>query len=161
LVDDQHGVSVYHKAFDAELDGYTEAMETCFVFRSIVGDREMYAKNISEFILCRCDEQNARIGTIDIKGAVKVHHPVLGASCGDGFLDFGPLSDEIGERLRLYGRPASKVNGVGAELNSPLDDTTIGLFIAENIPQRELSDHGDLVVFEVMSELARRNQNCV
>ena len=26
LVDDQRGVSVYHEAFDAELDGYTESM---------------------------------------------------------------------------------------------------------------------------------------
>ena len=154
LIDNQRGIPVYHEAFDAELDSYTEAMETCFVFRGVVRDREMYAKNISEFILHRCDEQNARTGPINIKGAVEVHHPMLGASGGDGFLDFGPLSDEIGERLRLYGRPASEVNGVGAELNSPLDDTTVGLFISENVSQRELSDHSDLVVFEVMSELA-------
>jgi len=145
---------VDHEAFDAEHDGYTKTKDTCFVFRGVVGDREMYAKNISEFILCRCDEQNARTGPIDIKGIIEVHHPVLGASGGDGFLNFGPLSDEIGERLQLYDRPASKVNGVGAELNIPLDDMTIGLFISENVSQRELSDHGDLVVFEVMSELA-------
>ena len=99
LIDNQRGIPVYHEAFDAELDGYTEAVETCFIFRGVVGDQEIYAKNISEFILCRCDEQNARTGTIDIKGAIEVHHPVLGASGGDGFLDFGPLSDEIGERL--------------------------------------------------------------
>jgi len=37
LVDDQRGVSVYHEAFDAELDGYTESVETCFIFGSIVG----------------------------------------------------------------------------------------------------------------------------
>ena len=86
---------------------------------------------------------------------------MLGASGGNGFLDFGPLSDEIGECLRLYGRPASEVNGVGAELNSPLDDTAVGLFVAENVPQRELGDHGDLVILEVMVELTRRDQNSV
>ena len=37
LVDDQRGVYVYHEAFDAELGGYTETMETCFVFHGVVG----------------------------------------------------------------------------------------------------------------------------
>ena len=37
LVDDQHRVLVYHDAFNAELNGYTESVETCFVFGSIVG----------------------------------------------------------------------------------------------------------------------------
>ena len=99
LVDDQCRIPIHHEAFDAELDGYTEAVETCFVFHGVVGDRKMYAKNISEFILCRRDEQNARTSTIDVKGAVEVHHPVLEASGGDGLLDLGPLSDEISERL--------------------------------------------------------------
>ena len=37
LVDDQRGVSVYHETFDAELDGYTEFVETCFILRGVVG----------------------------------------------------------------------------------------------------------------------------
>ena len=37
LVDDQRGVSVYHEAFDAQLDGYTKSVETCFIFRGVVG----------------------------------------------------------------------------------------------------------------------------
>ena len=37
LVDDQRGVSVYHEAFDAKLDGYTKFVETCFIFGDIVG----------------------------------------------------------------------------------------------------------------------------
>ena len=36
---------------------------------------------------------------VDVEGAVEVHHPVLGASSGDGLLDLGPLSNEISERL--------------------------------------------------------------
>ena len=91
MVDNQRGIPVYHEAFDAELDSYTETMETCFVFRGIVGGRKMYAKNISEFILGQHDEQNARTSTIDVEGAVEVHYPVL--------LDLGPLSDEISKRL--------------------------------------------------------------
>ena len=37
LVDDQRGVPVYHEAFDAELNGYTESVETRFVFGGVVG----------------------------------------------------------------------------------------------------------------------------
>ena len=32
LVDDQRRVPIYHEAFDAELNGYTKSVETCFVF---------------------------------------------------------------------------------------------------------------------------------
>ena len=86
---------------------------------------------------------------------------MLGASSGDGLLNLSPLSNEISERLRLDGRPASEFNGVSAELDSPLDDAAIGFFIVENDPQRELGDHGDLVLLKVMAKLARRNQNGV
>ena len=37
LVDDQLGIPVYHEAFDAELDGYTESVETCFIFGGVIG----------------------------------------------------------------------------------------------------------------------------
>ena len=99
----------------------------CWRPRSVLED-------ISELILGRRDEQNARTSTIDVEGTVEVHHPVLRASSGDGILDLGPLSDEISELLRLDRRPASKFNGVSAELDSPLDDAAIGLFVAENVP---------------------------
>ena len=56
LVDDQHGVPVYHKAFDAELDGYTESMETCFIFGDIVGGWKMNSENILELVLGRRNE---------------------------------------------------------------------------------------------------------
>ena len=46
LVDNQHRVSVHHEAFDTERDGYTKTMETCFVFRDVVGGQEVYPKNI-------------------------------------------------------------------------------------------------------------------
>ena len=59
----------------------------------------MYSENVSELILGQRNEQNARTSIIDVKGAVKVHHLVFGASSGDGLLDLGPLSDEISEHL--------------------------------------------------------------
>ena len=37
LVDDQRGVPIYHEAFDAELNGYTESMETRFIFGGVIG----------------------------------------------------------------------------------------------------------------------------
>ena len=83
LVDDQRGVPVYHDAFNAKLNGYTESVETCFTFDGIIGGQKVYPKNVSELILGRCDEQNARTSTIDVGSTVKVHHPVLGTSSGD------------------------------------------------------------------------------
>ena len=82
---------------------------------------------------------------------------MLRASGSDRLLDLGPLSDEISKRLRLDRRHASEFNEVSAELDSPLNDMAIGLFVAEDVSQRELSDHGDLVILEVVTELARRN----
>ena len=99
LVDNQRGIPVYHEAFDAELDGYMETMETCFVFHRVVGGRKVYVENIPEFILGRRNKQNSRTSTVDVKGAIKVHHPVLGAGGSNGFLDLGPLSDEVSKRL--------------------------------------------------------------
>ena len=55
----------------------------------------MYPENVSELILGQRDEQNDRTSTVDVESAVKVHHPVLEASSGDGLLNLGPLSDEV------------------------------------------------------------------
>ena len=99
LVDDQCGVPIYHEAFDAELNGYMESVETHFIFGGVVGGRKMYSENVSELILGWRNEQNASTSTIDVEGAIEVHHPVLKASSGDWLLDLGPLSDEISERL--------------------------------------------------------------
>ena len=99
LVDDQRGVPIYHEAFDAELDGYTESVETCYIFGNVVGGRKVYPKNVSELILGRRNEQNTHANTIDVESTVKVHYPVLRASSGDGLLDLGPLGNEVSEHL--------------------------------------------------------------
>ena len=154
LVDNPRGIPIYHEAFNVELNGYTESVETCFVFSGIVGGQKMYSENVSELILGRHNEQNALTSTIDVEGTIEVHHLVLGVGGSDGLLDLGPLNDEINKHLRLDGRPTSEFNGVSAKLDSPLDDTAIGLFVTEDVPQRELGDHDDLVVLKVMAELA-------
>ena len=56
LVDDQRGVSVYHEAFNTELDSYTLSVETCFVFSGVVGGWEIYSENVSELMLGRRNE---------------------------------------------------------------------------------------------------------
>ena len=56
LVDDQRGVPVYHEAFDAELNGYTESVETCFIFGGVVGGHEVYPEDISKLILGRSNK---------------------------------------------------------------------------------------------------------
>ena len=59
---------------------------------------------------------------------------MLEASSGDGLLDLGPLSDEVSQRLRLNGRRGSEFYGISAELDYPLDDVAIGLFVMEDVP---------------------------
>ena len=134
LVDDQRRVPIYHEAFDAELNGYTESMETRFIFGGVVGGRRMYLENISELILGQRNEQNARTSTIDVKGTIEVHHLVLEVGSGDGLLDLSSLSNEVSQCLRLNGRSASEFYRVSAELDCPLDDAAIGLFVTENVP---------------------------
>ena len=42
-------------------------------------------------------------GSIVVEGIVEVYGPVLGSGVGWRILDLGPLSDEVGQRLRLDG----------------------------------------------------------
>ena len=56
LVDDQCRVPIYHEAFDAELDGYTKSVETCFILRGVVGGWKMNSENVSELVLGRRNE---------------------------------------------------------------------------------------------------------
>ena len=65
---------------------------------------------------------------------------MLGTSSGDRLLNLSPLSNKISKRLRLDGRPASEFKGVSVELDSPIDDMAIGLFVVENVQQRELGN---------------------
>ena len=69
-------------------------METCFIFGGVIGGRKVYPENVSELILGQHNEQNAHTSTVDVKDAIEVHHPVLGAGGGDGLLDLGLNSME-------------------------------------------------------------------
>ena len=92
----------------------------------------MNPEDVSKLVLSQSNKQNA--SAVDVEGAIEIHYPVLGASSGDGLLNLGPLSDEVSQRLRLNGRPTSEFYGIGAELDCPLDDVAIGLFVMENVP---------------------------
>ena len=56
LVDDQRKVPIYHEAFDAELNGYTESVEICFIFGGVVGGWKMNSENVLELVLGRRNE---------------------------------------------------------------------------------------------------------
>jgi len=56
LVGDLRKVSVYHEAFDIELDGYTESVETCFIFHGVVGGWKMNLEEVSELVLSQSNE---------------------------------------------------------------------------------------------------------
>ena len=133
LVDDQCGVSVYHEAFYTELNGYTKSMETCFIFRGVVGSWKMNSEDVSELVLSRSNKQNVGASTVDVEGTVEIHYLVLGVNNRDGLLVLGPLSNEVSHRLQLNGRPAPKFNGISAKLDCPLDDAAVGLFVTEHV----------------------------
>ena len=63
--------------------------------------------------------------------------------------------------MRLDSRSAPELNGVGAKLDSPFDDVAVGFLIAKDITEGEFGGHGDLVVLEVMVELAGCGQDCI
>jgi hypothetical protein len=63
--------------------------------------------------------------------------------------------------MRLNGRSAPELDGVGAELDYPLDDMATSFFVVEDITEGKFGDHDDLVVLEVMAELAGCDQDCV
>ena len=56
LVDDQRKISVYHEAFDTELDGYTKSMETCFILRGVVGSWKMNLEDVTELVFSWSNE---------------------------------------------------------------------------------------------------------
>ena len=56
LVDNQRGVPVHHETFDTELDCYMETVETCFIFRGVVGGRKVYPEDIAKLIFGRRNE---------------------------------------------------------------------------------------------------------
>ena len=56
----------------------------------------------------------------DVEYSIEVHRPVLGTVSRDRFLHLDPLSDEVGEHLRLYSLSAPELDGVRAELYRPL-----------------------------------------
>ena len=59
----------------------------------------MNSEDVSKLVLSWSKKQNAYASTIDVEGAIEIHHLVLGASNGDGLLDLGPFSDEVNKRL--------------------------------------------------------------
>ena len=56
---------------------------------------------------------------------------------------------------------APKLDGVGAELNRPFDDTAVGFFVADDITKRKFGDYDDLVILKIMTELAGCDQDYI
>ena len=94
----------------------------------------MNSEDVLELVLSQSNKQNASASTIDVEGTIEIHYLVLGASSRDRLLYLGPLSDKVSQRMRLNGRPASRFYGISAELDCPLDDAAIGLFVIEDVP---------------------------
>jgi hypothetical protein len=101
------------------------------------------------------------IDAFNVESSIEIHLPMLEAIGQDRLLDLSPSDDKIYQNLRLNGRPAPELNGIGAELNRPFGDAPAGFFVMENVTEREFGDDDDLVIFEIMAELVGCNQDCV
>jgi hypothetical protein len=53
--------------------------------------------------------------------------------------------------MRLDGCVASKFEQIWAKLQRPSNDAPVGVFIAQDIPQRKRSDHFDGVSIKIMA----------
>ena len=63
--------------------------------------------------------------------------------------------------MRLNGGLGPKLDGVGAELDRLFDDMAASFFVAEDINKGEFGDHINLVIFEVIAELAGCHQDYI
>ena len=86
---------------------------------------------------------------------------MLGVINRDRGLHIRPLSDEIGERLRLDCLAWPKIDSIDAELDCPFNDAAVGFLVAENITERILSNHCYGVGLEVVVEFLRCDQDSV
>ena len=79
LINDKRKVAIYQEAFNAELNGNAETMETGFVLGGVIGDRKMNPKDILEFVPRWEDKKHTCPSTVKVEGAIEVHDPVLGS----------------------------------------------------------------------------------
>ena len=105
------------------------------------------------------DEIYACPSTVEVERPIEVHGPMLGVVDQDMSLHIRPLGDEIGECLRLDRVAGPKIDGIGAELDRPIDDAATGFLIAENIAKQVLHDYRYVVGMEVVVELPGCNKD--
>jgi hypothetical protein len=111
----------------------------------------MDTKDIAQPVPGWRDEVHPYPSTVDIEGAIKIHLPVPGGTIGDRCIHICPLDDEVNQHLRLDGCVALKFEQIWAKLQCPSDDAPVGVFIAQDIPQRKRSDHFDGVSIKIMA----------
>ena len=115
----------------------------------------MDAKDIAEFIPFWRNEVYTCPSAIEVEGYVKVHSPVLGMIDRDRSLHICPLSDEIGEHLRLDSLVWPVLDGIGDEFDRPFNDVAIGFLVLEDIAKWVLSNNFYGVGLKVVAELSR------
>jgi hypothetical protein len=54
-----------------------------------------------------------------------------------------------------------KVDVEGAEFDYPLGDSSSSIFVPQDVTERVVSDDGDRVFLEVVSQLPRGNEHCI
>ena len=83
----------------------------------------------------RGDEEDSSVSPISVEGTVEVHDPVLRSGVGWRILDLGPLSDEVGQRLRLDGGSWRELYRECTEFHRPFDDSAIGVLVVDDVAE--------------------------
>jgi hypothetical protein len=79
---------------------------------------------------------------------------VLEVVVWDWSLHVHPFSDEVGESLGFDRMRRLVFDGIGTELDRPLDDATAGFHIIEDISEWVLHDHNYVEGIEVVVKLS-------
>jgi hypothetical protein len=84
LIDDELGVSVDVKSLNPELGSDAHASDQGLILHHIIGAMEVQPKSIKESISFMRDRHYTSPGTIEGKGAIEVHAPMLLSDRGVG-----------------------------------------------------------------------------
>ena len=81
------------------------------------------------------DEKDSSACTVAVDGAIELHDPVLGSGVRWRILDLGPLSNEVGQRLRLDGGARRKFDRECAKFYLPFDDSAFGVLVVQDVAE--------------------------
>jgi hypothetical protein len=97
LVYDKSRITEHHEPFYAELNGDEKAVQSYLILSGVIGVLEVDLEDIAQPVPRWRDEIHPCPGTVDIKGAIKIHLPVLGGAVRDGCIHICPFNNKVNQ----------------------------------------------------------------